>query len=265
MKNVIVVKIIEYEKSNKQHWYTEFLTEFNNDYNNFSKALIMLRDTELECITDSILNEKICSCSNFFSGIETILFDIVSLMLFYEIDSENTIKFIINRRNELYNERKPGTLPFDLFYDSLLTGVFLKTFEIHNGKTASYRIEDFIKTTDIKDASMANMYFSIIKKTNRELFKNLPKKLVEIGFLTEAINIIDDKGLIVFLKRYKKAQINSIVEILNLVGANQIGKIISYCSGYTDNNNKLKNFENKIYSLEQSLNLNLLIDNYLKN
>lgn len=264
MKNTIVIKMIEYEKSNKNNWYTEFLNEYSNNYTVFSQSLILLRDSKLECITDFTLKENINACSQFFSGTETILFDIVTLMLYFEIDTQNTIKFVIDRRKKLHLEKPNGLVPFEPIYNNLLLRLFSKTFGLFNGNTSNYKIEDYINPHDIQDAAIANLYFSVVKKTNRKLLKTLPQEIINMGFLTEAINLIDDKGLYSFFRHYNENQINSFVENLNLVGANKIGSVILACKIHASNKDKLKNFEEKIHSIERRLDINFLLDNYLK-
>ena len=263
MMGFIIEKIIECESLGRKLLYKEFLNEFNMNNRTFSETLILLRDSALECVDDSDLKEKINSFSEFFSGVETVLLAIASTMMYFEIDSENTFKFIIDRRTNLHDNKSGGLVRFDLVYDSWIERIFLEGFETHNGEILSYKIEEFIKPDDIKNAEMANMYFTVMRKTNRKEFKNIPKKLADVGFLTEAITVIDDRGLRGFYKRYKEPQVNHIVEILDSVGANKIGEIISYSFIYADNEVKLKNFEKKIYNLEKALDLSSLIDGYL--
>ena len=66
MKNAIISKILECEKASKLCWYTEFSNEFESDYNSFTDALLKLRQSNLECITDDKLKKQIKTSSPFF-------------------------------------------------------------------------------------------------------------------------------------------------------------------------------------------------------
>ena len=262
MKNKIIGKLIEFHISGKNRDFSEFKSEYESNFDIFSETLKELRDTELSCV-EEYLFKKIMDCSQFFSGKEVILLEVVLLMLYYNINCDDNIRFILKRYNELKETKQPNVMPYDTVYEATLTKIFMNDFEVYPGLSLNYDIENYIDPKEIQDISIASLYYSVIRKMKPDKFETMPLNIMKIGLILETFGVIDCDGLGCLYEYFDEEYIGDFCEVLEDVGASAFAKII--VSGFTvrDNYDKIENLENKFYSLENKININELVEKCL--
>ncbi len=263
MYNEIIKTLIEIEKHNKNNWYSEFSNMYSSDYGLFSDTLIKLRNTNLECIHDESLIDTINNCSSLFSGKDVILLDIILLMLYFEIDVQENIKKMLSVFQSLKFETQH--IVMSVIYDTHLTRIFTKTFITHQNNNLTCKIMDYIDVNTIDTIQTAELYYSVVKKKHPSVFKQLPKKILCIGMVSEAFGIIDGDGLGCLYRYFKKDYITTLCDFLIEIGGGRFANIIIYGADYRKDHKKLDHLENKIYNLEKKTPIDKLLNNYLKN
>lgn len=261
MYNEIIKSLIEIERHNKNNWYSEFSNMYSSNYGLFSDTLIELRNTNLECIHDESLIDAINNCSSLFSRKDVIFLDVILLMLYFEIDVQENIKKMLSVFQSLKFETQHTVM--SVIYDTNLTRIFTNTFITHQNNNLSCKIMDYIDVNTIDTIQTAELYYSVVKKKHPLVFKQLPKKILCIGMVSEAFGIIDGDGLGCLYRCFKKDYMTTLCDFLIEIGGGRFANIIIYGADYRKDYKKLEHLENKIYNLEKKTPIEKLLNNYL--
>lgn len=262
MYNEIIEKLIEVEKSHIADWYSQFTDMYNSNTEQFSNTLIELRKTNLDCIDDESLIEDINNCSSLFSGRDSIILDIILLMLYFEIDVQDTINALLSNY-QFPKFEKQNEVMCSFYYIDLIK-IFTKSFIIHSNDKLIVEIDDYIDVNKIDSISIAELYYSVIKDIKPRSVKNLPKKVFNIGMACQAFGLIDGDGLSCFYRHFKANSIITLCKFLNQIDGDDYANIIEYGLDFHNDHRKLDHLENKIYNLEKKKPIDKLLSNYLE-
>lgn len=262
MYNEIIEKLIKVEKSHIADWYYLFTDMYNFNNEQFSNTLIELRNTNLSCIDDESLIEDINNCSSLFSGRDSIILDIILLMLYFEIDVQKNITTLLS--NYQFPEFEKQTEVMCSLYYIDLTKIFTNSFIIYSNDKLIVEIDDYIDVNKINSISIAKLYYSVIKDIKPRSVKNLPKKVFYIGLVCQAFGLIDGDGLSCFYRHFKANTIITLCEFLNQIDGDDYANTIKYGLDFRKDHRKLDHLENKIYNLEKKKPIDKLLNNYLE-
>lgn len=262
MYNEIIEKLIEVEKSRIADWYYLFTDMYNSNNEQFSNTLIELRNTNLGCIDDESLIEDINNCSSLFSGRDSIILDIILLMLYFEIDVQHNINALLS--NYQFPEFEKQTEVMCSFYYIDLIKIFTKSFTTYSNDKLIVEIDDYIDVYKIDSISIAKLYYSVIRDIKPRSVKKLPNEVFYIGLVCQAFGLIDGDGLSCFYRHFKANSINTLCKFLNQIGGEKYANIIEYGLDFRKDHRKLDHLENKIYNLEKKKPIDNLLNNYLK-
>ncbi len=235
---------------------------YTSNAEQFSDTLVELRKTNLECIEDKALVDKINNCSSLFSGRDIILLDVVLLMLYFEIDIQDNINTLLS--NYQFPKFEKQTVVMCSMYYMYLTKVFTKDFMIHSNDKLVADINDYIDVDKINTVSMAGLYYSIIKDIKPRSVKNLPEKIFYVGMVCQAFGLIDGDGLSCFYRHFKSDAVSTICKFLKENGGERYADIIMYGLEFRKDSKKLDHLDNKIYQLEKKIPISDLLSNYLE-
>lgn len=261
MHNEIISRLIEFRKNNEANWCFRFTDMYTSNAEQFSDTLVELRNTNLDCIDDEALVDKINKCSSLFSGRDIIILDVILLMLYFEIDIQDNINIMLS--NYQFPEFEKQSVVMCSIYYMYLTKVFTKDFTIHSNEKLVADINDYINVDEINTISIAELYYSVIKDIKPRSVKNLPKKVFYIGMVTRAFGLIDGDGLSCFYRHFKGNSITVLCDFLKSNGGEKYADIIMYGIEYRKDSKKLDHLDNKIYQLEKETPIDWLLNNYL--
>lgn len=267
--NKIISKIIEHENQKiAKHLIDKdlclsFEKEFLNNYEEFKGYLLELRDTKLQCVTEKALNAKIDDISKFFSGKEIVLLDILKILIFYRIDEKNSINFLVQRL--LHYKALPQYDPnrYDIAFEMFIMRLFSKEFELFNDEV-DYFIEEYINPLEIRYASIASLYYNVVKALRFEDKHSIPSKVLNVAIIIESMGIVDGDGLESYYCSFTQDYIKRVAEAMQIVGLNEVGKNLLRGLEFTEDCIELEKLQNKIFKVEKNISIESLLDNYLQ-
>lgn len=262
MHNEIISRLVEFRENNEANWCFRFTDMYTSNAEQFSDTLVELRNTNLECIDDEELVDKINNCSSLFSGRDIIFLDVILLMLYFEIDIQDNINIMLS--NYQFPEFEKQSVVMSSIYYMYLTKVFTKNFTIHSNDKLVADINSYFDVDKINTVSLAELYYSVIRDIKPRSVKNLPKKIFYVGMVCQAFGLIDGDGLSCFYRHFKADSITTICEFLKSNGGERYADIIMYGIEFRKDSKKLDHLDNKIYQLEKKIPINDLLSNYLE-
>ena len=266
--NNTVLKIIKFEndaitrKLKSKDMCLDFLDSFLHESELLKRTLIELRDTKLENIVDESIISQINNVSKFFPGKEVILLNIIKILIFYDIDTQDSIKFLFNRLEYYKKLPQNDKNKYDFAFEMFIMRLFSKEFELYSGEF-NYTIDEFIVPEEIKDASIANIYFNVVRSLEYDKIDNIPSNVLNVAIIVDAISIIDGEGLENFYSYYSTDYVYKVVYGMLEVGLNEFGEIISQGLKCLNNSARLSKLQSRIYKYESQVFIDQLLENYL--